>query len=128
MRADNTHHLVQAAQHRRADTARRAAQAIRRLDAAGQPVTFSSVAAAADVSRSWLYRDPDTRGQRLRPTVRRFARAAALVADSQGSASSVSSRTEPTSPRSRGRRRDGRNVPCMPQHPLTDASFLKHYL
>jgi len=39
----------------------RAEQALRQLDRTGQPVTFRSVAAAAGVSRAWLYRQPDLR-------------------------------------------------------------------
>jgi hypothetical protein len=68
MRADNSRFLRHAAEQRRAQTAQRAAAAIRRLDAAGQPVTFTAVAEAAGVSRSWLYRDSTTRAevQRLR--------------------------------------------------------------
>ena len=43
--------------------------ALRRLDEAGQPITFTTVANVASVSRSWLYRDPDLRAEigRLRP-------------------------------------------------------------
>lgn len=37
--------------------------ALRSLDAGGQPVTFSTVAAAAGVSRSWLYAQDDLREQ-----------------------------------------------------------------
>jgi uncharacterized protein DUF6262 len=68
MRADNSPFLRAAAQQRQAQTAQRAAAAIRRLDDAGQPVTFAAVAQAAGISRSWLYRDPTTRAevQRLR--------------------------------------------------------------
>src|ERR1035441_4152440 len=41
----------------------RAIQALRELDRAGAPVTFASVAAAARISRSWLYTQPDIRDQ-----------------------------------------------------------------
>jgi Family of unknown function (DUF6262) len=68
MRADNSRFLRAAAEQRRAQTAQRAAAAIRRLDTAGQPITFTAVAQTAGVSRSWLYRDPIVRAevQRLR--------------------------------------------------------------
>ena len=68
MRADNTHHLRQAAQDRHKSTMARAEQALRQLDRGGQPVTFRGVAAAARVSRAWLYRQPDLRAtiERLR--------------------------------------------------------------
>jgi hypothetical protein len=61
MRADNTRHLRQAARDRHESTVARAEQALRQLDRTGQPVTFRSVAAAAGVSRAWLYRQPDLR-------------------------------------------------------------------
>ena len=44
-------------------TRARAIQALRELDRAGAPVTFASVAAAAGISRSWLYTQPDIRDQ-----------------------------------------------------------------
>jgi hypothetical protein len=63
MRADNSQFLRDAAAQRRARTAQRAAAAIRRLDADGQPVTFAAIAHTAGISRSWLYRDPTTRAE-----------------------------------------------------------------
>ena len=39
----------------------KASQVIERLDRQGEPITFAAVAAAADVSRSWLYRQSDLR-------------------------------------------------------------------
>lgn len=59
----NPEHLLQAAQAKHADAIQRAQEAIRRLDRAGQPITFSSVAQAASVHRSWLYRQPELRAQ-----------------------------------------------------------------
>ena len=63
MRADNSHHLAAAARKRRAATLERARDALRRLEASGEPVTFRSVAAAAGVSRSWLYAEADIRAE-----------------------------------------------------------------
>jgi len=76
MPADNSAHLSAAAQRRSQTTRQRATAALRRLDASGQPVSFDSLAREADVSRSWLYSQPDLRAeiQRLRgqlPTHRR---------------------------------------------------------
>lgn len=62
MRADNSTHIIiiiAAARRRSDDARRRAVTALRRLDADGQPVTFSTVASAAGVSRSWLYAQDD---------------------------------------------------------------------
>ncbi len=58
MRADNSHHIVTAARRRAAATRRRAVAAIRRMDNAGQPISFDAVAREAQVSRSWLYNRP----------------------------------------------------------------------
>ena len=60
-RADNAPFLAQAAAARHQDTLSKATEAIERLDKSGQPVTFSAVAAAAGVSRAWLYRNPGVR-------------------------------------------------------------------
>jgi len=51
--------LVASAQQRSRDTRKRAVTTIRRLDKAGLPLTMTTVAKAAGVSRSWLYRQPD---------------------------------------------------------------------
>jgi hypothetical protein len=61
MRADNSRFLVQAARRRSHATRERAIRALRRLAAAGEPVTFDAVARTAGVSRSWLYAQPDLR-------------------------------------------------------------------
>ena len=73
MRADNTRHIVAAAQQRHELTRAKAIQALRTLDAEGSPVTFEAVAQAAAVSRSWLYAHPDIRAEieRLRTAYRR---------------------------------------------------------
>jgi Family of unknown function (DUF6262) len=60
-RADNTRFLAQAAARRHQAALAKASHAIERLDRSGQPVTFSAVAAAAGVSRAWLYRNPGVR-------------------------------------------------------------------
>jgi hypothetical protein len=59
--ADNTRFLAQAAARRHQAALAKASHAIERLDRSGQPVTFSAVAAAAGVSRAWLYRNPGIR-------------------------------------------------------------------
>lgn len=61
MRADNSHHLITAAQQRADQTRRRAVTALRRMDATGRPISFESVAREAGVSRSWLYSQADLR-------------------------------------------------------------------
>ena len=71
MRADNTHHIVTAARHRATATRRRAVAAIRRMDNAGQPISFDAVAREGQVSRSWLYNQPDLRAEIERLRARR---------------------------------------------------------
>lgn len=61
MRADNTRYLTQAAARRHQATLKKAADAIEDLDRSGRPVTFSAIATAAGVSRTWLYRNPSIR-------------------------------------------------------------------
>jgi hypothetical protein len=61
MRADNSHHVIAAARRRAAATRKRAITALRRMDTAGNPVTFDAVARQARVSRSWLYSQPELR-------------------------------------------------------------------
>jgi hypothetical protein len=63
MRADNTTHLITAAQRRHELTRAKAIQALRELDQAGTPVTFETVAHTAQVSRSWLYTQPDIKDE-----------------------------------------------------------------
>ena len=68
MRHDNSHHLVAAAQRRRADTLQRARQALHELGETGQRRTVTQIAAHAGVSRSWLYAQPELRDQLRRLT------------------------------------------------------------
>ncbi|MFE7423710.1 DUF6262 family protein [Rhodococcus sp. NPDC057529] len=84
MRADNRHHIHQAAQRRHELTRSKAVAALRKLENEGSPVTFEAVATEARVSRSWLYTQPDLReeiirlrseGRRDRPPVRTRDRA-----------------------------------------------------
>jgi small-conductance mechanosensitive channel len=84
MRADNSADIVAAARRRAADARSRTVTALRRLDADGQPVTFSTIASAARVSRSWLYAQDDLREQigRLR-TRQQQAPASPPVPDQQ---------------------------------------------
>jgi small-conductance mechanosensitive channel len=63
MRADNSRHLIAAARERAEQTRRRALRALKRLDATSTPITFEAVAREADVSRSWLYSQPDLRAE-----------------------------------------------------------------
>jgi len=63
MQADNTAHLIAAAGRRHELTLSKAIRALRVLDAAGAAVTFEIVARTAEVSRSWLYIQPDIRAE-----------------------------------------------------------------
>ena len=63
MSSDNSRHLLKSARKRSEQTRNKAARALRRLDRAGQPVTFEAVAREAGVSRSWLYSQPEFRAE-----------------------------------------------------------------
>lgn len=63
MLADNSPHIIAAAHRRAAATRDRAVSALRRLDEAGQPVSFDAVAREAGVSRSWLYTQTDLKAE-----------------------------------------------------------------
>lgn len=63
MRADNTAHLITAAQRRHELTRAKAIQTLRELNQAGSPITFEAVARHAGISRSWLYTQPDIKDQ-----------------------------------------------------------------
>jgi hypothetical protein len=63
MRADNTIHLITAAHRRHELTRAKAIRALRELDQAGNPVTFETIAREAEVSRSWLYTQPDIKDE-----------------------------------------------------------------
>ncbi len=75
MPADHDHDtpLAAAARRRHELTRSKAIRTLRELDAAGAAITFDAVAQHADVSRSWLYTQPDLRAeiQRLRQAHRR---------------------------------------------------------
>ena len=71
MRADNSHHIVTAARRRATATRRRAVAALRRMDNAGQAISFDAVAREGQVSRSWLYSQPDLRAEIERLRARR---------------------------------------------------------
>ena len=77
MRADNTAHLVTAAQRRHELTRAKAIRALHELAHTGAPVTFQTVADHAEVSRSWLYTQSDIKAeiQRLRALNNRTPRA-----------------------------------------------------
>lgn len=59
MRADNSAHLQAAARARAESTRQRAHDALRRIAAVGQEVSFNLLAREAKVSRSWLYTQAD---------------------------------------------------------------------
>jgi hypothetical protein len=77
MRADNTAHLITSARQRHEFTRAKTIRALRELGEAGTPVTFEMVATQAQVSRSWLYTQPDIRTEieRLRGLGRRAPQA-----------------------------------------------------
>ena len=90
MRADNTRYVVQAAQHRAQQTRQRAVTTLRRMDAAGQRITFDAVSREAGVSRSWLYAQGDLRAEIERLRQRHSATPSAQVPPQRQRASDTS--------------------------------------
>jgi Family of unknown function (DUF6262) len=89
--------LKRARDYRHQLTRSKAIRALRELDAVGTPVNFEAVARAADVSRSWLYAQPDIRAeiQRLRQATRR-APNPAIPAGQRASGASLLARLDAT--------------------------------
>jgi Family of unknown function (DUF6262) len=102
MRANNTAAIITAAQRRHALTRAKAIQALRKLDHAGTPITFETIARTAGGSRSWLDNQPDIRTeiQRLRDATRR-APAPPIPATQRATADSLRRRLEATNERLR---------------------------
>ena len=63
MRADNSHHIVEASYARRQNTLARAQASLQRLLDAGEPINVARLADEARVSRSWIYAEPELRAQ-----------------------------------------------------------------
>jgi hypothetical protein len=68
MPAERAGALAESARRRHQDTLDRAHKVLRAAEATGEPVTYANIAAAAGVSRSWLYTQPPIRAaiERLR--------------------------------------------------------------
>jgi len=62
---DNSRFIVAAAKDRHRTSVERVIAVVRDFDRDGVPITFASVAAAASVSRAWLYREPALRAEIL---------------------------------------------------------------
>lgn len=92
MRHDNSHHLLAAAQRRRADTLQRARKALQELGETGQRRTVTQIAAHAGVSRSWLYAQPELRDQLHRLTAASQTPAPAFARVERGSDASLRQR------------------------------------
>jgi Family of unknown function (DUF6262) len=119
MRADNSRHIVDAARRRSAYTRAKAIQALRTLDAAGDPVTFETVANQAGVSRSWLYAQPDLRAEieQLR-TAHRRAPASPVPARQRATDASLQRRLEAATAEIRRLRQENRELRDQLAHAL----------
>lgn len=112
MRADNTRHLIAAAQQRAEQTRDRALRALRRLDDTGVAVTFEAVAREAGVSRSWLYSQADLRAeiQALRARTRPSSRAPRTPKRQAATDASLLRRLEAATERTRHLEEDNRKL------------------
>ena len=96
--------LAAAARQRADQTRQRATEALQRLHATGQPITFTHVARTAGVSRFWLYRQPDLRAEIDRLRRATTTHAVPVPSPQRGSAESLRQRLEAASTRSPGSR------------------------
>jgi len=119
MRADNSAHLVVSARQRHELTRAKAIRTLRELDTAGTPVTFETVARIAEVSRSWLYTQPDIRAEieRLRLLDRRPLPSAAPTRQ-RGSDASLAQRLEIALARNRELTTDNQRLRSQLAHAL----------
>jgi len=121
MRADNSSHLIAAARNRRELTRAKAIRALRELDRAGTAITFETVARRAEVSRSWLYSQPDLRAeiQRLREATSR-APTPAVPAAQRTSDASLLGRLQAAQERNRQLSEDNQRLRRQLAHALGD--------
>lgn len=127
MRADNSSHLLAAARNRHELTRSKAIRAVRELDRAGTPITFEAVARQAGVSRSWLYSQPDLRGQieRLREATSR-ALTPSIPAAQRTSDASLLGRLQAAQERNRLLTEDNQRLRRQLAHTLGDHRAVAH--
>jgi Family of unknown function (DUF6262) len=111
MPADNTDRLAVAARHRHELTRAKAIRALGELARTGDAVSFELVARTAGVSRSWLYSQPDIRGQiqQLRSTTR-GAPSSPVPATQRASDASLRHRLQAASERNRNLSEENRRL------------------
>lgn len=127
MRADNSAHLIAAARNRHERTRAKTIRALRELDRAGTPITFETVARHADVSRSWLYSQPDLRGEieRLREATGR-APTPPVPAAQRTSDASLLGRLQAAQERNRQLSQDNQRLRRQLAHALGDHRAVEH--
>jgi hypothetical protein len=101
MRADNSIHLVAAAQQRHELTRAKAIAAMHELDRAGAVITFESVARHAGVSRSWIYTQPDIKDEIHRLRAQHRGPTAPIPSPQRASGESLRRRLEISNRRNR---------------------------
>ena len=121
MLPDNTAPIIAAARRRHERTRSKAIQALRELDAAGTPVTFTTIADTAGVSRSWLYAQPDIRRdiERLREATSR-APAPPIPTTQRPSDTSLAMRLQAANQRIRELTNDNQRLRRQLAHALGD--------
>jgi hypothetical protein len=114
--------IVAAARRRHELTRAKAIQALRELERTGAPVSFTAVAQAAGISRSWLYAQDDLRGEitRLRPLTLGRPSTAAIPATQRASDASLRRRLELAEQRIRQLRADNDQLRRQLAHALGD--------
>lgn len=122
MRSDPTPPIVAAARRRHEMTRAKAVQALRELERAGAPISFTSVAQAARISRSWLYTEPDLTAEitRLREATAERPKTRPIPATQRASEASLRHRLELAEHHIRELRRDNEQLRWQLAHALGD--------
>jgi hypothetical protein len=121
MPPDSSGRLADAARRRHELTRAKTIRSLRELDRTGTPVTFETVARHAEVSRSWLYTQPDLRAEieRLRAATRQ-AREPAIPAAQRTSTDSLLRRLEAATQHNRRLTEENQRLRHQLAHALGD--------
>jgi hypothetical protein len=122
MSPDGLSPIVVAAQRRHELTRAKAIHALRELERAGTPVSYSAVAHAAGISRSWLYTQQDLRAEitRLREATAERPKTPPIPAIQRASEASLRRRLELAQQRIRQLSKDNDQLRRQLAHALGD--------
>ena len=129
MSSSNSARLAAAAGQRHELTRSKAIRALRELDQAGTPVNFEVVARKGNVSRSWLYTQPDLRAEieRLREATTRHSPAPAIPAAQRTSDASLLIRLQAANENNRLLAQENKRLRRQLAHALGDQRTVREH-